>query len=85
MVVGTPDIECYIYLIYLTLQWPIPKHTLTILSVSIDGVWFGYWICWHNSELHAIIAPSLSFTLHKSLLQTLRLLQPALPWTAVSW
>jgi hypothetical protein len=36
-----------------------------VLGVTTDGLWVGYWIHWHNSELHVITAPSL-ITLYKS-------------------
>jgi hypothetical protein len=56
-----------------------------IKDVTIDGVWTGYWIYWHNSELQVIKAPLVISTIHKSLLQTLSCLQPAVSSTAVSW
>jgi hypothetical protein len=36
-------------------------------SVAIDGIWVGYWIYWHNSELQVITVLSLISTLYKSL------------------
>jgi hypothetical protein len=39
----------------------------------------------HHSELQVITAPSLIYTLYKSLLQTLSLLQPAVSSLAVPW
>jgi hypothetical protein len=36
-------------------------------SVAVDGVWIGYWIYWHNSELQVITVLLLIPTLYKSL------------------
>jgi hypothetical protein len=36
-------------------------------GVFVDGVWIGYWIYWHNSELQEITTPSLISTFYKSL------------------
>jgi hypothetical protein len=46
-------------------------------GVTIDGVWIGYWIYWHNSELQIITAISLISSFYKSPQHTLSLFQPA--------
>jgi hypothetical protein len=55
------------------------------VCVTIDGVWIACWIYRPQLGLHVIIALSLISTLHKSLLQTLSLLQRAVSSTAFSW
>jgi hypothetical protein len=54
-------------------------------SVTRDGIWIGYCIYWHNSELQVITASSLISTLYNSLFQPLSLLQAAVSSIAVSW
>jgi hypothetical protein len=59
-------------------------HSVTILGCHIDGVWSGYWIYWHNSELQVTTALSLSSTLYKPPQHPISLFQPvvssAVPW-----
>jgi hypothetical protein len=51
-------------------QNAICRNTVMYFAVTTDGVWIGYWIYWHNSELQVITTLSLISTLYKSLAHT---------------
>jgi hypothetical protein len=60
------------------------SRCVSILCVTIDGVWIRYWIYWHSSELQVITELLLISTLYNSPQHTLRLFSPAV-LSAVPW
>jgi hypothetical protein len=57
-------------------------HIVTCGRGLLNGVWIGYLIYWHHSELHAITALSLIYTLYTTPLQKHYVFQSSL---VVSW
>jgi hypothetical protein len=77
-------------MVYATEACEIMKLITTLIlslfrSVTVDGVWIGYWFLWHNSELQVITAPPMSSTFYSSLQYPLSIFQLSVSSTAVPW